>query len=276
LSVVSRKLMNLLIFTDLDGTLLNQDDYRYEAAIPVLEELKTRQIPVIPVTSKTRQEVETLRQEIKLEDPFIVENGSAIFVPLDSQQFVLDRQNEWEGYHLQLLGSTYAQVRAGLMGIGTFIGLRLRGFGDLSELEIEQLTGLSSEAVKQAKAREFTEPFITPDRISGEQLQQLVESFGFRVVVGDRFSHLIGSGAGKGKAVQWLKEHYASKDKVITIGLGNSPNDLDMLEAVDIAIVVPGNKGVHPGLMGRGWQVAPAPGSQGWASAIAAQLSKLN
>lgn len=268
--------MNLLIFTDLDGTLLNQDDYRYEAAIPVLEKLKTRQIPVIPVTSKTRQEVETLRQEINLEDPFIVENGSAIFVPLDSQQFILDRQNKWEGYHLELLGYTYVQVREGLAAISKNIGEPLRGFGDLSELEIEQLTGLSSEAVKQAKAREFTEPFITPNRVSGEQLQQVVESSGFRVVVGDRFSHLIGSGAGKGKAVQWLKEHYASKDKITTIGLGNSPNDLDMLEAVDVAIVVPGNKGVHPGLMRRGWQVAPAPGSQGWASAIAAQLSKLD
>ncbi|MCU0535678.1 MAG: HAD-IIB family hydrolase, partial [Hydrococcus sp. Prado102] len=64
--------MKFLIFTDLDGTLLNQDDYAYEAAIPVLEKLKTQQIPVVPVTSKTRQEVETLRQEIKLEDPFIV------------------------------------------------------------------------------------------------------------------------------------------------------------------------------------------------------------
>ncbi|NJK49679.1 HAD-IIB family hydrolase [Candidatus Gracilibacteria bacterium] len=270
--------MKLLIFTDLDGTLLNQDDYRYEAAIPVLEELKTRQIPVVPVTSKTRQEVETLRQEIKLEDPFIVENGSAIFVPLDSQQFVLDRKNEWEGYHLELLGCTYAQVRAGLMGIGTFIEESLRGFGDLSEREIEQLTGLSSEGVKQAKAREFTEPFVIPDRISSDRLQQVVEDFGFRVVVGDRFSHLIGSGAGKGKAVQWLKQHYASnpQDRLITIGLGNSPNDLEMLKAVDIAIVVPGNKGVHPRLRGRGWQVAPATGSQGWASAIATQLSKID
>jgi mannosyl-3-phosphoglycerate phosphatase len=265
--------MKLLIFTDLDGTLLNQDDYRYDAAIPVLEDLKTRQIPVVPVTSKTRQEVETLRQEINLEDPFIVENGSAIFVPLNSQQFVLDKKNEWEGYHLELLGCTYAEVRSGLMGIGNLIAERLQGFGDISEQEIEQLTGLSSEAVKQAKAREFTEPFITPKRTSSEQLQQVVEDFGFRVVVGDRFSHLISNGAGKGKAVQWLKEHYASQDKITTIGLGNSPNDLDMLEAVDIAIVVPGDKGVHPKLMGRGWQIAPAPGSQGWASAIAAILS---
>jgi mannosyl-3-phosphoglycerate phosphatase len=148
----------------------------------------------------------------------------------------------------------------------------LRGFGDLSAAEIGQLTGLSPEAVKRAKAREFTEPFIHPHRLSPEELEQAVERQGFQLVVGDRFSHLIGRGAGKGKAVQWLVRHYRlgeSKEKLITVGLGNSPNDLEMLEAVDFPIIIPGKKGSHPGLMGRGWPVASAPGAQGWASAVA-------
>jgi mannosyl-3-phosphoglycerate phosphatase len=92
-----------------------------------------------------------------------------------------------------------------------------------------------------------------------------------QIVVGDRFSHLIGASAGKGKAVEWLKQHYQlaqSETQVVTIGLGNSPNDLPMLEVVDFPVIVPGAKGTHPGLMGRGWEVAPAPGSQGWAEAV--------
>jgi mannosyl-3-phosphoglycerate phosphatase len=270
--------MTLIIFTDLDGTLLNQDDYRYDAALPILEELKTKQIPVIPVTSKTRQEVEVLRQEIALSDPFIVENGSAVFVPLDSKQFVPRTKNEREGYHLELLGCTYAEARQGLAAVATMLGEQLRGFGDLSELEIGQLTGLSEQEVKRAKAREFTEPFITPDRVSQQQLQQAVEARGFQVVVGDRFSHLIGSGAGKGKAVRWLVRHYRSsrvEEKLITVGLGNSPNDLAMLEAVDFPIVIPGKKAPHASLMGRGWQVAPAPGCQGWAIAVASVCKRL-
>lgn len=260
--------MSLIIFTDLDGTLLNADDYRYEAAIPVLEKLKSRQIPIIPVTSKTRQEVETLREEIKLNDPFIVENGSAIFISLDSQQFDVDASNRWDGYFIELLGCTYDRAREGLGAIATILGEELRGFGDLSETEIEQLTGLSLAEVRQAKAREFTEPFITPKNISPDNLKQVVEAQGFKVVVGDRFSHLIGAGAGKGKAVQWLKEHYCSDEKLVTVGLGNSPNDLDMLEVVNFPVIIPGNRGSHPGLRGRGWQVAPAPGSRGWASVV--------
>ena len=263
--------MALIIFTDLDGTLLNQDDYRYDAALPVLEELKSKQIPVIPVTSKTRQEVETLRQEINLSDPFIVENGSAIFVPLDSKEFFIAAKNEREGYHLECLGCTYERSRLGLTTVGTILEEQLRGFGDLSENEIAQLTGLPDPEVKRAKAREFTEPFITPNGVSPERLKQVVEAQGFQVVVGDRFSHLIGNGAGKGKAVHWLVQHYQltkESEKLVTLGLGNSPNDLALLEVVDFPIVVPGKNGPHPQLRDRGWQVAPAPGAQGWASAV--------
>jgi hypothetical protein len=96
----------------------------------------------------------------------------------------------------------------------------------------------------------------------------VVQGLGFRVVVGDRFSHLIGGGAGKGKAVKELVARYQAQGTLTTVGLGNSPNDLEMLEAVDIPAIVPGKRGAHPGLAGRGWQVAPAPGALGWAQVV--------
>ncbi|MEQ8997316.1 MAG: HAD-IIB family hydrolase [Coleofasciculus sp. B1-GNL1-01] len=261
----------LIIFTDLDGTLLDSETYSYQKAIPVLNTLKDNQVPVIPVTSKTRLEVETLCQSLKLNHPFIVENGSGIFVPLDYNPLTLPKSNPWAGYHLHRLGCTYAEARRGLEKIATVLNEPLRGFGDMSEAEICHLTGLSWDEAKQAKAREFTEPFLTPDKTTPERLNEIVQDLGYRIVVGDRFCHLIGAGAGKGKAVQWLVDSYQSAQpdaKITTLGLGNSPNDLEMLEAVDIPIIVPGNKGIHPGLSGKGWQVAPAPGSQGWAEVV--------
>ena len=269
--------MELIIFTDLDGTLLNQEDYDYKPALPALEELKARQIPVVPVTSKTRQEVEALREALALSDPFIVENGSAVFVPLDSQHFVLPAVEKDKGYYLKRLGCTYAEARQGLKAVAAALGEDLRGFGDLTEAEIERLTRLPLDEVKRAKAREFTEPFITPRRLSPEQLKQAVLAQGFRVVVGDRFSHLIGAQAGKGRAVKWLEQLYQGVpgEKLVTVGLGNSPNDLEMLETVDFPIIIPGGNGPHPGLAGRGWEVASVPGSQGWAEAVAAICAQL-
>lgn len=271
-----------LIFTDLDGTLLNPDDYRYEAALPTLEGLRSRHIPIIAVTSKTRLEVEALQRELALQDPFIVENGSGVFIPTKDARFTLtsDLASEpWESYHLLRLGTTYAAARQALEAIATTLGEPLRGFGDLSAEEVQQLTGLAREAVQLAQQREFTEPFVTPRQSAPEQLHAAAQAQGFRVVVGDRFSHLIGVGASKGKAAQRLIQAYQVNlpdQNLTTIGLGNSPNDLSLLEVVDIPIIVPGALGPHPGLSGRGWQVAPAPGAQGWAAAVQAITAPLN
>lgn len=284
--------MNIIIFTDLDGTLLNGEDYDYKPALGAIEELKKLGIPVIPVTSKTRQEVEFLRQEIGLDGPFIVENGSGIFIPSDESRFLVSEELRKENYYLKLLGCTYQEARAGLAALSQSLGEELKGFGDLSELEIAGLTRLPLKEVKLAKSREFTEPFVTPGNFTLEEVEKASRRVGFRVLIGDRFSHLLGEGAGKGKAVCWLMANYispanteiapnldkykkfvASERKVLTIGLGNSPNDLEMLESVDIPIVIPTGKGAHPGLASKGWRIAPYPGSAGWAK-ILMQLIK--
>lgn len=269
----------LLLFSDLDGTLLNTETYRYDAALPVIATLKERQIPVIPVTSKTRAEVETLIQQVGLTDPFVVENGSAIYIPRESCPFALPDGEDDGPYRVLPLGVSYVMSRAGLKAIAQEIGRPLKGFGDLSAAQVHQLTGLSLKDAQQAKMREFTEPFLTPKNIEPEKLQAAVEDMGFRVVVGDRFSHLIGPEAGKGATIHALADLYATLlpegETVTTVGLGNSPNDLDMLENVDQAIVMPGPAGPHPQLADRGWQIAPQPAPEGWAIAVSQILNAL-
>ena len=106
--------MALIIFTDLDGTLLNSEDYDYRAAIPMLEKLKAQQVPVVPVTSKTRAEVEALRQELNLSAPFIVENGSGVFIAREEKHFVVANLERQAGYYIKRLGCTYREARRGL------------------------------------------------------------------------------------------------------------------------------------------------------------------
>jgi mannosyl-3-phosphoglycerate phosphatase len=259
----------LIIFTDLDGTLLNQDDYDYQAALPVLCQLKEEEIPVIPVTSKTRAEVEILRTEIGLSDPFIVENGSGIFLPKNDSRFKLTDTKIKGEYHLKQLGCDYPEARDGLKKLSQTLGCPLQGFGDLTAEDITKLTGLPVAKSKLAKTRDFTEPFVTPPNFTRDEITNAAIKNSFKVVVGDRFSHLIGINSGKGKAINWLMDNYQFKDeKTITIGLGNSPNDLEMLENVQIPLVIPGKKGVNQSLAGRGWKVAAFSGCQGWATII--------
>ncbi|MBW4655604.1 MAG: HAD hydrolase family protein [Kaiparowitsia implicata GSE-PSE-MK54-09C] len=270
----------LIIFTDLDGTLLEPENYRFDAAESLLVSLKTQQVPVIPVTSKTRLEVEHLRQILSSTDPFVVENGSAVMVEPHDNRFLIPAthsvapDSELASYQLLQLGCSYAQARQGLQAVATQLGTTLQGFADLGEAEVERLTGLLPNDVKRARAREFSEPFVTPRHIPPDHVKEVVAGQGFRVVLGDRFSHLIGPHAGKGHAVRALTQHFQSpaSEPVTTIGLGNSPNDREMLEAVDVPIIVPGRNGPHPGLLGKDWAIAPFPGAKGWAEAITSVL----
>ncbi|MEM9538306.1 MAG: HAD-IIB family hydrolase [Cyanobacteria bacterium P01_E01_bin.42] len=267
-----------IAFTDLDGTLLGSEDYRYDAALPLIHRLKSENIPLIPVTSKTRAEVADLRAAIALEDPFIVENGSGIFIPAGDRRFPVTGGEIRDGYAILQLGLTYAEARAELRQLESRLGVTLQGFGDLSVTEIQQLTGLPADDARRAKQRDFTEPFVTPKTIPGAQIATSVKELGLQVRVGDRFSHLIGANAGKGKAVRKLVASYRETigdRQIFSIGLGNSPNDLLMLGAVDLAIVLPGKNGIHPSLAGRGWQVAPSPAPEGWAEAVKAVLDNL-
>ena len=55
----------MVVFTDLDGTLLDKKTYSFEAAREALTELRARNIPLIVVSSKTRAEIEPIRLELR-------------------------------------------------------------------------------------------------------------------------------------------------------------------------------------------------------------------
>ena len=73
--------MKTIIFTDLDGTFLNHDDYSYQDSLQALNSIFQKEIPLIFTTSKTKIEIEKLQNNLQITEPFIVENGAAIFIP---------------------------------------------------------------------------------------------------------------------------------------------------------------------------------------------------
>ncbi|CAG0948086.1 partial Glucosyl-3-phosphoglycerate/mannosyl-3-phosphoglycerate phosphatase, partial [Anaerolineae bacterium] len=72
---------NTIIFSDLDGTLLDAADYSFAAAKPALAMIHERGIPLILCSSKTRSEIEIYRRRLDNVHPFIAENGGGIFIP---------------------------------------------------------------------------------------------------------------------------------------------------------------------------------------------------
>jgi len=74
--------LRTLVFSDLDGTLLDHFTYQSRPADKTLAQLKCANIPVILNTSKTLAELAIIHRELKLDTPFIIENGAAIYIPI--------------------------------------------------------------------------------------------------------------------------------------------------------------------------------------------------
>ena len=174
------------------------------------------------------------------------------------------------------LGATHSVLRPKLDELSQALGHELVALEDLSEEQGEALTGLRGQALASAQRREWSVPFLTAPEALREPLRQLAAQHELLVVQGNRMSHLLSSGSHKGRAVEVLKQHLQQPD-VAVLGLGDSPNDLPMLETVVQAVVVPGAQGPHPvfqdAIASGRFQLAPAPHGEGWALAVSAWLA---
>jgi mannosyl-3-phosphoglycerate phosphatase len=262
----------LVIFTDLDGTLLDHDTYSFSPALPALRELRRRRVPLVFCTSKTRAEVLPLRRRLKNAHPFIVENGGGIVVP---------RSYFGRGTPSRIdLGRPYPEIAAALGALSRKARVRVRGFHELSVREIANATGLSLAEAGRAKRREFDEPFFFLGvREAGQRrFFRLAEESGFELTTGGRFWHLF-SGSDKGLAVRRLMALYrrSAGRPIGTLALGDAENDLPMLRAVDRAVLLPAKDGRFDRAVLRslpGVVRGSSPGPEGWNEAVLQALSQ--
>jgi mannosyl-3-phosphoglycerate phosphatase len=268
----------ILVFTDLDGTLLDQRTYSFKPARPALRLLRERGIPLIICTSKTRAEVEPLREALQNGDPFVVENGAAVFFPEGRLPAGLPGAKKKSGHEVIEMGTSYARILGVFSELKRRLPGRLQGFSDMDVEEVARLTGLSREDAARAKEREYDEPFLLTDPATDlETVKEIASSAGLSVTRG-RFFHLTGPND-KGRAVRVVKGVYAQANGIAprTIGLGDSPNDLPFLENVDFPILVqqPGG-GYEPTIRLNNLTLAPGEGPVGWNEAVCELVERLS
>jgi mannosyl-3-phosphoglycerate phosphatase len=235
------KIMNrqVLIFSDLDGTLLDHITYSFEAAKPALNALKLRDIPLIFCSSKTRPEIEMYRELTGNRHPFISENGGGIYVPQDYETNSFDYDTKTDGYNVIVLGTQYGTLVDVLNSVSQDTGIKVRSLSEMKISEISEYTGLDPSLAELSKMREYDEPFIIlGNDEAAECIKQEIIGRGFNYTQGSMFHHITGKND-KGKAVKRLVPIFKRRfPELSSAGLGDSLNDLPMLEAVDIPILV--------------------------------------
>jgi len=221
-----------MIFTDLDGTLLDHHDYSFAEAMPALKKIKGMQIPLIINSSKTFAEIKQIREKMHINWAFSVENGAAIFLP-EGKLSGTDKQMEQI-----ILGVPYPKILNILKTLREIDGFAFKGFNDFSVKELMLETGLPEIEATQAKQRLASEPLLW---LGGEgQLKLFEEKLnhqGLQLIQGGRFLHVMGEND-KSTAMAWLLNRFNIDSKTLVIALGDSQNDLRMLEQADYAAII--------------------------------------
>ncbi|GGF63182.1 HAD-IIB family hydrolase [Wenyingzhuangia marina] len=256
--------MNTIIFTDLDGTFLNHNDYSFEASKEAREVIFKKEIPLVFTTSKTKIEVELLQKKVGIKEPFIVENGAALFVPKNYKGFDFSFLKENEDYYILQLGVSYDQIM--LFYNAYKSEFEMFGFSDMTNEEVMEHTGLPLESAKRSKERGFTEPFLMKDEFKLEELNRLAKEYHLKITKGGRFYHLIGENQDKGKAVEKCVELFQKmyQEKMVAIGLGDGENDIPLLASVDIPIAIKNHEGSYVNLPTDKLQRSSYKGAKGW------------
>ena len=249
----------LWIVTDVDGTLMDHS-YDLTPARETIKKLQKLLIPIILCTSKTAAEVRIIRKELNLTDPYIVENGAAIYGES------LEKVNGEI-----ILGKKYELLEEILNFISKEINYKLIPLNNLSDQEATQLTGLKGNSLNLMRDRHWSMPFLNPPSHFEDRINLCCKKFKVNIFKGNRMSHLLSLNSNKGKAINALKK-YSNIQNIQIIGLGDSPNDLPLLLNSDIRIVIPGIDGPNLNLIDDlkdlKFTLASEPNGYGWKNEI--------
>ncbi len=265
--------MNWLIVTDLDGTLLD-DRYPNRKAGAAIDAVSAAHpdARVALASSKTPAEMIELAEHCGSDPILIFENGTGMLW----REHVLcrpgsEKTGNWE---LERFGKPYGEILSALAALRMKAGYTFRGFSDMTPCEVASRTGLSLSAAEKARMRVGTEPIVWEG--DAEAFAEFIASLAeldLKVVSGGRFHH-VGSHLNKGQALGklWRLLRFQFGIHARTIACGDAPNDLDMLERADHAIVFPSSDGEYLRVDNPSTAHAASSGPGAWLNAVSELL----
>lgn len=295
--MIPRQNLPLIISTDLDATLLDHYTYSFEPARELLGLLESNSVPVICNTSKTRAELEVNRKSLGNQHPFIVENGAAIVIPKgyfqdstlqsclnensdNSQSLKCDSTHT--DYQVLVFSEKREQWQQLLQRLPQTLQSSYRSFAEMGPEGIAEDSGLALEDAILANQREYSETLKwLGDESALVRLRELMEQNGAKVTAGGRYVHISGH-TNKGQALGVLlqlytiefKKLYGEAARLYSLALGDSANDISMLEQADAAVVIRSPVHEPPQLARPDFYIGDHFGPEAWVEGVTAVISE--
>ncbi|HFZ8993049.1 TPA: mannosyl-3-phosphoglycerate phosphatase-related protein [Citrobacter freundii] len=227
---------NILVFSDLDGTLLDSHTLAWQPAAAWLTRLKEHNIPLILCSSKTAASMLEWQKTFNLQGmPLIAENGAVVH--LDA------RWQNHPDYPRKINGISHTEIDLIINRLRSQEQYKFTSFDDVDEQIIAEWTGVSRAQATLARLHEASVSLIWRD--TDERMAQFaarLQEHGLQLVAGGHFWHVLDIAAGKDIAANSLIAEYQRQwgTRPVPLGLGDGPGDAPLLEAMDYAVVVKG------------------------------------
>ena len=239
-----------LIFTDLDGTLLDHENYSFGTNKKMISTIINNKNEIIFNTSKTFSECKKLLKELKLSNmPFSTENGAVIYFPKIRFNKIKNSslfERYWRVRIAKLSSKNWYQ----------FLKLKQKKYNfliaqDLSPKILKEYTNLDN--TNMMLDREASQIILWEDNLTKLKLfkKDLKSEKDGVLIIGSRFMQ-ISSICNKRIAKKLISHVYdiQFRDKYSsnTIALGDSRNDIDMLNSCKYSCLIKNSSGVYPKL----------------------------
>jgi mannosyl-3-phosphoglycerate phosphatase len=230
-----------LIYTALEGALLDPRTGSFAETEEALSELARRHIPLVLVSARTRDEMEPLRRNMEHSHPFITEGGGGIYFPDGYFNIKIPDVKRSGRYLCMAFGRAYEEVCEGLDDVAEESGVGVAGFHHMSSREIAENTGLKLRDAELARSREFDEPFFftSADEKGIARFVATAKERGFDARPGQTFWHF-SADCDSARAVRSLTKLFrdATRTKLRSVGIGLTSEDLPWLRAVDQVVLL--------------------------------------
>ena len=236
---------NILIVTDLDGTLLNFKNFEYKSILPFINTLNSKGAEIVISSSKCYKEIIHINNGLNLISPFIVENGSAIYFPKKTFSKKPKNSNIKDNYWQLTLGITIEEISKKIKNNIFKEYLKYVLFlKNMTKLQQSYYTGLKSDSLDFTLHREYSEPLIWMGTNQAlENFKKALNEEGMNINTGARLLYLTGLSSKGDALVELLSElknlkYFNNSEEIISIACGDSRNDKSMLEISDYAVVI--------------------------------------